>query len=282
MEYIKGQKIKPLSISRNGIVTFSDNKQATQPSQEQCLAYGYKYDKATGTCYAFNFHPALNFNLQNINNYTRGGKNTIRTGSNNTMIVGEKNLVNGFSRNNIIVGQENQIKNTVNNTFVYGTLGDSTTDNTIVLGGNKTGDILGERQTKTFLYGARTNDGTQTNANLNNTTGSFFQPHANSVYLFEIQTLAVRVGSEGEEPPAGNVGDFKSFIERGVCKNARTGLTTQSTVTALESSGTTTGWATETTVLDDDFKPTVTGAEGMDIEWVQTIKLTEIRTSVTL
>jgi hypothetical protein len=220
--------------------------------------------------------------LQNENNYTKGSDNTLRAGSNNTMVVGEKNLVKGFSRNNIIVGQQNEIKNTVNNTFVYGTLAESSTDNTIVLGGNKTDDILGERQTITFLYGARTSDGTQTNANLNNTADSFFQPHANSAFLYEIQTLAIRVGSEGEEPPAGNVGDFKSFIERGVVKNTRTGLSNSSTVTALESSGTTTGWATETTVVDDDFKPTVTGAEGMDIEWVQTIRITEIRTSVTL
>ena len=274
--YLPNQATKPLSVSDQGIVTFTDGTNPTIPNEEQCLAYGYTYDKTTGTCRAFTAMPNLPFNLQNENINIQGAGNIVRGGSNNTYMMGEKNVINGASRNNIIIGMQNQIANGVNNAFVYGTLAEATTDNSIILGGNNAADILGERQNITFIYGGQTTNASSPNLYLNNTTDSFFQPKENAVFYFQAETIAVNVAG------AGAAGDYKSWVERGVVKNARGTLSIQRSQTAIVDSGTTTGWTTENTISGSDFKQTVTGAVGMTIEWASTIRITEIRTSVTL
>lgn len=277
--YLPNHTTKPLAVSSQGIVTFTDGTDATIPNEAQCLAYGYTYDKTTGTCRAFTSMPNLPFNLQNENNNIQGSNNTVRGGSNNTYIMGENNVINGASRNNIIIGMQNQISNGVNNTFVYGTLANSKADNSIILGGNNTADILGERQNTTFMYGGQTTNASSTNMYLNNTTDSFFQPTDNSVFYFQAETIAVRTAGDAV---GGALGDFKSWVERGVVKSARGTLSIQRSQTAIVDSGTTTGWTTENQISGSNFKQMVTGALGMTIEWAATIRITEIRTSVIL
>ena len=102
MEYLNGQKLKPYSIGKTGVVMFTDDTEVTAPNEEQCLAYGYKYDKETGVCYAFIYHESLNFSLQSENNFNIGSENTPRVGTNNSCVAGEKNLLKGLSRNNIV------------------------------------------------------------------------------------------------------------------------------------------------------------------------------------
>ena len=195
--------------------------------------------------------------------------------------MGESNTVKGLSRNNIIIGSNNEISNGVNNTFVYGNLGNSTANNSIVLGGNNSTDILGKRQNTTFIYGGTTEDGSATFAYLNNVTDSYFQPSAainNSIFFFQSETVAMRTGGVA----AGNKGDYVSWVERGVVKNARTSLSIDRDITEISASGTTTGWNLESQVSGSDFKQQITGAADMIVEWVSTIRITEIRTSVDL
>ena len=276
--YLPNHTTKPLAVSSSGIVTFTDGTDATIPNEAQCLAYGYTYDKTTGSCRAFTSMPNLALNLQNENNNIQGSGNVVRGGSNNTYMMGENNVINGASRNNIVIGMKNQIANGVNNSFVYGTLAEAKADNSIILGGNNTADILGERQNTTFLYGGQTDNGSSANLYLNNTTDSYFKPTENSVFYFQTETIAVRVGGTAR----GSVGDYKSWVDRGVVKNARGTLSIQRTQTAIVDFGTTTGWSTENTISGSDFKQTVTGATDMTIEWASTIRITEIRTSVLL
>ena len=277
--YLHGYSVKPNIISEVGIVTFTDGTNEITPNQQQCEAYGYTYDEATGTCNAFTFSTNLARNLINENNKLQGSGNSTETGTNNTTIVGENNTVKGLSRNNIIIGSNNEISYGVNNANVYGTLAQATTDNSIVLGGNAGADILGERQNITLMYGKQTTDNSTVDAFLNNTTDSYFVVPENTVVYFQSETIAVRVaGSSG----SGAVGDFKSWVERGVVKNARGVLSIDRSRTSPADSGTTTGWSPVNNVSGTNFLQTVKGATDMTIEWASTIRITQIKTSVEL
>ena len=286
--YLSGFDVKPYVTSAIGVVTFTngipiseESTDLTQiiPNQLQCEAYGYTYDKASGTCSIFRFDTNINRSFSNESNKLQGTGNTTETGTNNTYIIGENNTVKGLSRNNIVVGNNNEIANGVNNANVCGTLGEATADNSIVLGGNASGDSLGERQTMTFMYGCQTTDGSTVNAFLNNTTDSYFVVPLNTAIYFQSETLAVRVGGSSG---SGAVGDFKSWVERGVVINKSGTLSIQRSRTSPASSGTTTSWSPINSVSGTNFLQTVTGKANMTLEWASTIRMTQIKTGVAL
>ena len=126
--FLTGFTVKPLSVSGLGVVSFTDGAREITPNQLQCEAYGYTYNKASGTCSIFRFNTNLNRSFNNSNNSTKGSQNVTETGTNNTLIMGESNTVKGFSRNNIIIGSNNEIANGVNNANVFGTFGEATAD----------------------------------------------------------------------------------------------------------------------------------------------------------
>jgi len=279
--YLNGYTIKPASVNALGIVTFTDGTNDVTPNQQQCEAYGYTYNEILGTCTSFNYNTNLDRSFNNIDNVNKGTGNTTERGTNNTYIIGENNTVKGLSRNNIIIGTDNEISNGVNNTFVYGNKANSIADNSIVLGGNNSTDILGKRQNTTIIYGGITEDASATDAYLNNVTGSYYKPASvanNSILYFQSETIAVRIGGGS----TGNTGDYKAWVERGVIKNARTTLSIDMSKTAISSSGTTSGWDFESQVSGANYKQSLTGADDTEIEWVSTIRITEIRTSVDL
>ena len=277
--YLHGYSVKPNVISEVGIVTFTDGTNEITPNQQQCEAYGYTYNEATGTCNAFTFSTQLGKSLRRESNNIQGAENVTGEGTTNTYISGEGNILEGESRNSIIVGSNNQINLGINNANVYGTLGEATTDNSIILGGNNGLDILGERQNVTLMYGKQTTDNSTVDAFLNNTTDSYFVVPDNTVVYFQSETIAVRVaGSSG----SGAVGDFKSWVERGVVKNARGTLSIDRSRTSPADSGTTTGWSPINSVSGTNFLQTVKGATDMTIEWASTIRITQIKTSVEL
>ena len=277
--YLAGFDVKPILTSVLGVVTFTDGTNPVTPNQLQCEAYGYTYDKATGTCSIFRYNTSLNRRFNNESNKFQGAGNTTETGTNNTYIIGENNTVKGLSRNNIVVGTQNEIANGVSNANVYGTLGEATADNSIVLGGNVAADLLGERQTMTFMYGKKTTDNSTVDAFLNNTTDSYFVVPENTAIYFQSETLAVRVGGSSG---SGAVGDFKSWVERGVVINKSGTLSIQRSRTSPASSGTTTGWSPINSVSGTNFLQTVKGANNMNIEWASTIRMTQIKTGVAL
>ena len=277
--YLTGFTVKPDAISALGTVTFTDGTNAVTPNQLQCQAYGYTYNKATGTCSAFRYNTNLNRVVANENNRTYGANNSTQTGTKNTLVMGESNTVRGFSRNSIITGQQNEIANGVNNAKVSGTLGEATADNSIILGGNEATDTLGERQSIQLLYGVQTTDGTVVDSYLNNTVGSYFVVPENTAIMFEADILAVRVGGTAG---AGAVGDYKSWIETGVVINKSGTLTVDSSTISHSSSGTTGGWDAVSTVSGTNYIMSVEGAADTTIEWVSNIRFTQIKTGVTL
>ncbi len=278
--YKKGFSVKPSEIGNTGVVTFTDGTNDIIPNQRQCEAYGYYFHSATGTCRAFNYSTTLNTNIQtNEGNIIKGQGNSVVGGTRNTYIMGVDNIVNGLSQNNIIVGNQNEIAYDVDNAFVYGTLANATADNSIVLGGNAPADILGERQVTTLMYGKQTTDGTTTNSFLNNVTDSLYEIPRNLATYFQADILAVRVGGDSG---SGALGNFKAWVERGVVINESGTLSISRTRTSPASSGTTTGWSPVSTVSGSNYVLTVKGATDMTIEWVASIRFTQIQSSVAL
>ena len=276
--FLTGFTVKPLSVSALGVVSFTDGAREITPNQLQCEAYGYTYNKAEGTCSIFRFNTNLIRSFNNSNNSTKGSQNVTETGTNNTLIMGESNTVKGFSRNNIIIGSNNEIANGVNNANVFGTFGEATADNSIVLGGNAGTDISGKRQAIQLLYGTQTTGADAVDSYLNGITGSYFVVPENTAIMFEADILAVRVGGTG----SGAVGDFKTWIETGVVINKSGTLSVDSSTISHSSSGTTGGWDAVSTVSGTNYIMSVEGVEDKTIDWVSNLRFTQLKTGVTL
>ena len=279
--YLSGFDVKPSSTSVLGVVTFTDGTNDITPNQLQCEAYGYTYNKADGTCSTFRYNTNLNRSFSNESNKVQGANNTTETGTNNTLIIGQNNTVKGLSRNNIVVGNNNEIANGVNNANVYGTLGEATADNSIVLGGNVATDLLGERQSIQVLYGIQTTNGTNTVSYLNNTTDKLLAVPENAVMYFHADVIAVRVGGT-DTSGGGAVGDFASWVERGVIINKSGTLSIERERDAIKHSGHTSNWQPTGIVSGTNFAMRVRGHADTTIEWCSNITFTQIKTGVTL
>lgn len=283
--YLPGFTVKPNSIDPLGVVTFTDETvggpahqdNEIQPNQLQCEAYGYTYNTALGTCSIARYNTNLNRVVSNENNRTYGSGNSTETGTNNSLVMGENNTVKGFSRNNIIIGSNNEIANGVNNACVYGTRAEATVDNSIVLGGNAGADILGERQYTILMYGKQTTTSGTSASYLNSITDNYFKIENDTAFFFRCDVLAVRTGGTA----TGDVGDFASWTEQGVVTSMMDGEDVRigrSRVT-LASGGSVAGWRPTATVSGTDFVVNVKGKANAEIEWVITVKMTQLKTA---
>tara|TARA_R110002020_G_scaffold7716_1_gene32113 strand:+ start:7703 stop:8560 length:858 start_codon:yes stop_codon:yes gene_type:complete len=280
MEFKTGFTVKPSKIiPPSGQVVFTDGTNDLLPNQLQCEAYGYTYNRVSGTCNAFKNNSNLGVVQRNIDNFIKGSNNTTETGTNNTLIMGENNIVKGLSRNNIIIGSNNEIANSVNNAFVYGTKAQVTTDNTIILGGNSGDDELGKRQTMTLMYGVQTVNNSTIDSYLNNTDRTYFVVPTDTAIYFQSETIALRVAGDSL---SGDIGDFKSWVERGVVINKSGTLSIERSRTSPADSGETTGWSPINSVSGTNFLQTVKGATDMIIDWTSTIRITQIKAEVAL
>lgn len=277
-QFLTGFNVKPSSISPIGTVTFTDGTNDLTPNQIQCEAYGYIYNKVTRTCSAFKYSTNLDRNISNTNNKINGAGNTTLPNTNNTYIIGQKNTVQGDSTNNIVVGTQNEIANGVSNANVYGTLGEATADNSIVLGGNVAADLLGERQSIQVIYGVQTTNGTNTVSYLNNTTDQLLAVPENAAMYFHADVIAVRVGGTG----TGNLGDYASWVERGVIINESGTLSVNRERDAIKSNGTVSNWQPTGIASGTNFAMRVRGATDVTIEWCSNIRITQIKTGVAL
>ena len=280
MQYLTGYTIKPYVTEPSGEVMFTDGtNNDIRANQQQCQAYGYTYDSVTGTCRSFQYTTKINSAISSINNKINGAGNTTELGSNLIQINGTNNTTKGFNSNCTINGSKNEIANTISNTNVSGTLGESTADNSIVLGGNAPEDNLGERQTINLMYGHRTTVGNTLSSFLNNISGSFFTIPEDTIMYFHADVIAVRVGGTA----TGNLGDYGSWVVRGVVINPGSkAASMQVERDTIKTSGTTTLWRPAATVSGDSFIITVRGAVDVTIEWAASVTFTQIKTGVAL
>jgi len=98
---------------------------------------------------------------------------------------------------------------------------------------------------------------------------------------FHADVLAVRVGGT-DTSGGGVVGDFGSWVERGVIINKSGVLSISRERDVIKHSGHTTNWQPTGIVSGTNFAMRVRGHADTIIEWASNITFTEIRTGVTL
>jgi hypothetical protein len=278
IEFIKGYLIKPSSVTLQGEVVFTDGTNDINPNQQQCEAYGYTYNQASGTCSVFTTSTNLGKALRNETNFITGADNTTETGTNNTHIIGQSNTVKGRATNNLLVGDGNEVASEINNSNVLGTKGEVTTNNTFVIGGNASADNLGERQSMQLMYGVQTTTGSTVNSFLNNITDKFLVVPDNTIMYFHADVIAVRVGGTAE----GSNGDYASWVERGVVINESGTLSVNRERDTIKTNGSVSAWRPVANVTGTNFRLTVRGATDVTIEWNSNITFTQIKTGVAL
>jgi hypothetical protein len=262
--YLTGFTVKPNTTSALGVVTFTDGTNDITPNQLQCEAYGYTYDRASGTCRAFRYNTSLNRGVANNNNKTYGVGNSTETGTNNTLVMGENNTVKGFSRNNIIVGSKNEIVNGVNNSTILGNYGLAERPGEVVIGGGGfSGTGVGYAQSSTITLTGETTDAVATSLFVNgdSSTTIIARSSLDSHQGFESNVIGVRTGGSSG---SGAVGD-RIFLRA-------TGLiflkVVDQTSTELGSYGTIAGWRALIAFSGtNDMLFHVVGAADMNISW---------------
>jgi hypothetical protein len=268
--YLNGYSVKPASVNSLGIVSFTDGTNAVTPNQQQCEAYGYTYDRASGTCKAFTYSASLGKSLNNQSNYVRGANNTTETGTNNTHIMGESNTVKGLSRNNIIVGSNNEIANGVNNAVVFGNYGLAQRPGEVVFGGGGfSGAGKGYAQSSVITLTGTTVGATTTDLYVNGDSATTIIARNGNLFTgFEANIIAVRTGGVA----AGNIDDRVCFKVEGLVYNTAV----DQSITTTGRFGTTTGWDAEMAFSGSDMIFQVTGATNMNISWSCTLNLYEV------
>lgn len=280
--FAPGFDIKPKAITNIGTVTFTDGiNENIVPNQRQCEKYGYTYDPATRTCYAFKYTPGLTSSFNKTDSIIKGDQNILGS-STSSVVLGQANSIRNSTRNNIVTGEANVIDNDIINSITVGTRANTTTSGSITLGGNQLSDNLAERQNIIVQYGCQTTGTSNVSAGINNEAGVRFVVPDNAIIYFHADTIAVRTaGSSG----TGSVGDYASYVERGVLINKSGTTSIQRERDTIKTSGTITNWR----ILADDGVGTDTtlrflcrGNSNQTIEWNMSVTITMIQTSVSL
>jgi hypothetical protein len=272
--FLNGYSVKPASVDGLGIVSFTDGTNAVTPNQQQCEAYGYTYDRASGTCKAFTYSASLGKSLNNQSNYVRGANNTTETGTNNTHIMGESNTVKGLSRNNIIVGSNNEIANGVNNAAVFGNYGLAQRPGEVVIGGGGfSGAGKGYAQSSVITLTGSTVGATTTDLYVNGDSANTIiaRDRINLFTGFEAKVIAIRTGGTN---PTGAINDRKFNRVTGIVY----GTTVNQTTTLLASFGSLGSITTNIAFSGADMIFQVTGNANRDISWSCTLNLYEVIT----
>lgn len=278
-----GFTVRPKLINDLSQVVFEkynslDKLVEVSPTSDECTAYGFVYRSRDNRCVIVENNLRFNYPKPTDNLSINSSRNTIGRNTRDNIIAGGSHILFSNNFSNIISGENNSVKDLVSNTTVSGTRAEATTDNSNIIGGNKTTDILAERQSITLMYGTKTTNSTTVDSYLNNTVGSYFTIPDNSIVTFETNTVAVRVGGSG----GGSVGDFKAFTEVGAAINKSGVLSIDSSRTKVADVGSTAGWVSTVGVRGTSFLQQVKGANNRDVKWATTIRFTEIRTGIAL
>ena len=265
MEYLTGYTIKPHRVTAVGEVLFTDGTNVElMTNQITCEAYGYTFDRATGTCRAFRYNTNLERNISNTNNKNNGAGNSTELGSNTIQINGSNNTTKGFNNNCFINGSDNEISNGINNATVLGSNGTALRDGELLLGGGGAG------ATSLFLLSANTEDAAATALLINGDSSLIYIPRQKAdVYTYTVDVLAYRTGGSSG---SGAVGD-RTFLK---LEGILFGTTASEAQTSKIAVGTVAGWTVATAFTGTDVSIKVTGVVGMDITWQATARFNEL------
>ena len=256
MDFLTGYTVKPYEITTLGEVLFTDGtNNSLMANQVTCEAYGYTYDKTSGTCRAFRYNTNLNRNINNIKNKINGPGNKTELGSNTIQINGTNNTTKGFNNNCFISGSDNEIANGVNSATVLGVGGKALNDGEFVVGGGGIGDI------STFSLNGTTTGAVAIPLGINNTLVKIIDRTSDAITGYTFDIIAYRTGGSSG---SGATGDRVFLRLEGIVKSA----SANEGISTIASYGTVTGWTAAvgfTGVADMHLE--VTGAANMDITW---------------
>jgi hypothetical protein len=217
MEYLTGYTIKPSNITAVGEVFFTDGRNGDLRANEvTCEAYGYTYDRTSGTCRTFTHNINLERDISNINNKNNGSGNATELGSNTIQVNGTNNTTKGFNNNCLINGSNNEIANSINNATVLGEGGKASSNGEFAIGGglpaglSEEPDTYSDRKVSVVNLTGVTEDNTATKLTVNGGS-SFINVNLNSVVGFEIYITRLEVGGS-----AGTAGDYSYKNIKGV------------------------------------------------------------------
>ena len=270
--FLKGFEVKPLNTTALGTVVFTDGVNRITPNQLQCEAYGYTYDKATGTCSAFTYNTNLDRAFSNLSNDISGTGNTTQTGTNNTLVMGEDNTVAGISRNNIIVGSNNEISNGINNASVFGNYGLAQRQGeTVIGGGGFSAAGVGNAQSSTITLTGTTTNASATSLFVNGDAATTVIARTSGIFLsFEAFVIGVRTGGSSG---SGAVNDRLAVKIFGLVH----ATTVDQTPLTMGQFGTISGWGAAMQFSGSDMLMQVSGAANMNISWSCPLNLYEIK-----
>lgn len=266
MEYKRGFTLKPDNIDRAGYVTFTDGTNTgLMANQHTCEAYGYRFDRSSGTCTAFRANPQINRAFENKSISATGTGNTIGINTQNGRVIGTDNILAGNNNNTLIVGSNNEIASGINNAIVLGSNGIAKNDGELVIG---SGD--GIAQSTTLFLNGNTENATPTALFINGDTAvTTIERVADTCYFYSIDINAFRTGGGG----AGSVFDRVFFTLHGMIN----GPNFDETLTVNQKRGTTAGWAAGTAVVGDDMILKVTGASSVALTWTATANFNSMK-----
>tara|TARA_R110000824_G_scaffold259284_1_gene448065 strand:+ start:4830 stop:5633 length:804 start_codon:yes stop_codon:yes gene_type:complete len=265
MSYLTGYTIKPHQVLGSGEVLFTDGTNTgIMANQVTCEAYGYTYNRTTGTCSTFRFNTNLERIIANENNRNNGSGNTTELGSNTIQVNGSNNTTKGFNNNCLINGSGNEIANGVDNATVLGSNGRALRDGELVLGGGGIGT------TSLFLLNTVTTDATSTALLVNGDSAlAVIEMNKTGVYNYTVDILAFRTGgASGSGATADRI-----FLK---LEGMVFGATVTETITPIVALGTVVGWTAATVFSGTDMSIKVTGAAAMDIAWQATARFNEM------
>lgn len=268
MEFRNGFKLKPLEIGVNGIVTFTDGTNIAIANQITCEAYGYTYNQEAGTCSAFKYCTSINRNFSTNTNITKGSKNHIESGTDNSLIIGENNTTKGNNRNLFIIGDNNESSTSINNSsIIAGSQANVSNQGSLVIGGGGFGEANGLSQVIFIQQSNKTLNNTETALLTQYLPLTYIQKVKNCVMGFEANVIGINYGGEGE------VGQYIYLQLKGavVFTNGLASTYTQTSTTIA--AGGLTATATMKDVTATSFGVNVTGAAETRVQWTASIKL---------
>jgi hypothetical protein len=278
-----GYTVRPKNVNNLSQVVYEEYNALDKlvdvlPTSDECTAYGFVFKASDSKCYVVENKLRFNYPKSTNNLSINRGSNFIGRNTRDNIIGGASHIIYSNNYSNVITGDNNTVRDLVSNTTISGTRGEATADNSNVIGGNKTGDRLAERQLTTLMYGVKTTGGGTVASYLNNLSGSYFAIPLDTIMYFHADIVAVRVGGTG----AGGLGDYGSWVERGVIINKSGTLSINRERDTIKTSGTVSAWRPTAAVSGTNFVMNVRGAGSTDVLWNSSIRFTEIRTGVAL
>jgi hypothetical protein len=262
MDYIKEYEIKPYKITTLGEVLFTDDTtNYLRANQQTCEAYGYKFNKATGTCQAFSFNYNLLNQFGNTTNIDSGGETGRET--ENTILNGESNLALGNNTNCFISGESHIISDALDNTSIIGgKMGKALRQGEVLIGGGGFNSTQGLLQQSFVQVSGKTTNNSDTLLTTQGDEENSIGLQKNSITAFEVFVTALVTGGS-----SGTVLNNNSDVE-----------TLTQSQTTIASNGT-----TGTAVMDVGgtglLRILVNGTTNVNISWSASVNLYENATN---